>query len=139
MQTFPINDRTLELARIAVRDQLKIAGVFYIHEADFLEFIANAHRAAKKGARDNNEAFFREIIPWVSSLIQVFVEQANFLDAIKWVKTEFAEAEKQVSILTVLTTIFLIQRGFEQSEGKEPVVHEVWKEIRKRLDRLPVE
>ncbi|HMF85643.1 MAG TPA: hypothetical protein VK598_04760 [Nitrospiraceae bacterium] len=127
------------LAQLAVTEKLKLATLLYIHEADYLDFLVKAHRDAKEQLEDNNAAFFADVIPWVTSLIQVFVAQGDFLAAIEWAKAEFKETTKPISVLTVLTTTFLVHRGIERAKTESQAAQNTWKEIRKRLGFLPVE
>jgi hypothetical protein len=120
-------------AQMAVEDKLGLRPVIDTYEKDFLDTLVDAHKHARGVLGDSNVAFFADVIPWVASLIQVYVTQPNFLDAIEWVRAEFRGTTKPISILTVLTTIYLIQRGCERHN---PAQDAVWREISERQGAL---
>jgi hypothetical protein len=121
-----------ELAATAVERRLFLDAVIASHEPDFFETLVGAHLHAKKVLPDNSATFFAEVIPWVASLIQLFVKQSDFLEAIEWAKDTF-DTPKPISILTVLTTTYLIQRGYSKARGTSQEA--LWREL---VDRLGI-
>lgn len=129
--------RICELAETAV-EKLKLASVIEIHEMEFLETLVASHVHARETMGDTDVAFFADVIPWIASLMQVqsFVRQNDFVEAVEWTKKQFNQTDRPISVLTVLVTTHLIQRGCEMSRAGSAESQRVWQEIRERLDDL---
>jgi hypothetical protein len=134
-----VEEHIARCAIIAVEEKLKLATLFFIHEEDFLETLVEAHERARESLSNGDRVFFGEVIPLMASCIQVFVKQSDFFSAIEWAKEEFRGIAKPVGILPVLTITYLIERGWKRSLVESELSQNTWRELRKRLDSLPVD
>jgi len=128
-------DRVNQLAEVAVLAKLGLGKVVEEYEGIFLRALVRGHFSF----RDDNEAFFTEVVPWIISVIQIHADQQKYLLAKEWVRVEFRESKKPTALLTVMLAIFLVQKGCEEAKKKPEAEQAIWQAIKERMETLPIE
>ncbi|HOW96750.1 MAG TPA: hypothetical protein P5567_07710 [Kiritimatiellia bacterium] len=124
------------LAKTAVEKKLRLSSIIAEKEVAYLSAIADSHRDAGPPSGQSNLSFFAAVIPWVSSFIQVYAKQTDYVAALAWASNQPKRNEKPVSLLTTLMTTYFIERGYERSLSQSKEDKDTWAAIRHRLDYL---
>lgn len=90
--------------------------------------------AVFKGDRDT--LFLAESLPFVNSVIQVGSPNAQYIQAIEWMRKVMPDAAP-VSILTGLVFLYIVEAGTERFKTHaDPAVQEAWMRIGERAKKL---
>ena len=97
-------------------------------------------RAQAKHADDSATVdFFAECLPYAAAIVHAGSTSENFIEAKVWAKREHPlEYADEVSILALLTFVYLVDKGVAKSQEAEypEENRKKWKDIKFRLDGL---
>jgi hypothetical protein len=103
-------------------------------------FDADTHAAEAETTIDHSSAgmvFFAECVPYVAAVLHAGSALENFVKAKEWVTRQaslhFADP---VSVLAILTFIYLIQRGADPDKTMDQDTRSRWEGIRRRVNAL---
>jgi len=95
-----------------------------------------AESKAKSAAQSANIVFFAECLPYAAAIVHTGTSLSDFVKAKEWAREGQPAHTDAVSVLAVLTFIYLVERGTQLSKGRDDQKFQKWQSIKRRVDNL---